>query len=552
MKNFYKKKLNSIFRIKNKISLKGVIGIGLCVLFIHDLTVIRAQKPGISISNYIRLGKGDEEFFGMENEKEYLEQEFNLQLTWKNFIVGSRYEYEHPAEFGISHNKLRKYYLEYRKGPWRVRTGTFSSLFSRGLVLNSYEEKPIGHDSEISGINIKYESEESLINLIAGSYNYERIPYSRDVIKYAPRGGLLQRKISENIHLGGSFVWANISQDVGYNRESFDTYLAEIWCDLQIRSLQLYGNIASKSQSGKNLFFKDKNSVYIGVNYSNETSGLAMEYKSYRFGLVSPEKREFELRHNRFLSFQNPPIALKEHSWIFLSRSLHIVDFNDEVGLQLDFYHSLASQTILNLNGGIASRHYNYLKTTSGEFIRRDDHFSWIPSLDNSFSPFWNIYAEVEHYLMNGSSITGGISYVFETIYNDFFPEISEQRRMFVLPLRINYLISSVYTLLLSSEYQRFSESIHPGKYFNNQILSLGFSKAPNWSFGINTEFLSKGADISGKTSWVSGSIQYRFRSRQIFEITYGNERGGLICTNGLCRFVPAFKGWRFNITTQL
>ena len=43
--------------------------------------------------------------------------------------------------------------------------------------------------------------------------------------------------------------------------------------------------------------------------------------------------------------------------------------------------------------------------------------------------------------------------------------------------------------------------------------------------------------------------MSLRIRSRQHIEIGYGEERGGLSCTNGMCRFVQPFKGFRLAMT---
>ncbi|HEY6172529.1 MAG TPA: DUF6029 family protein [Candidatus Kapabacteria bacterium] len=34
--------------------------------------------------------------------------------------------------------------------------------------------------------------------------------------------------------------------------------------------------------------------------------------------------------------------------------------------------------------------------------------------------------------------------------------------------------------------------------------------------------------------------------------VSYGAERGGLNCTGGVCRVVPAFEGFRVGLTSQL
>lgn len=68
----------------------------------------------------------------------------------------------------------------------------------------------------------------------------------------------------------------------------------------------------------------------------------------------------------------------------------------------------------------------------------------------------------------------------------------------------------------------------------------------------MRAEFTTDENEPSQKKSWVAGEFSYRLGNAHTATISYGSERGGLICSNGICRQVNPFDGVRFQLVTQL
>ena len=540
-------------RKRNRIRLFGTT-VCACLAWAMNAAPLGAEMPSFSVTNYYQYGTGDEDYFGTMRDKKYLEEELHFNMSWRDLFLGGRYEFDDPAEFSFDHNELRKYFLEYRAGNLKARAGTISTLFSRGMVLNAYEEKPIGHDSELTGLQVQYETDRSLVNIVGGRLDYEQIPDFEDLIKYDIRGLSLKRSLTGMIDVGASYIYSRASQVVGFYRtkEAFGTNTAEMWAELNTGTFQLHGTVASNALKERKLYSPGGNSVYLGLNWFPGATGVTLEYKNYRFGLVDPSERDDTLRHRRMLAFQNPPSALKEHSWTTLSRRTHQVDFNDEVGFQLDVYHSLQSGTTLNFNGAVAARNYRYTTDKWYRFTRTNDGRSWLPSFSRKHSPFWQLYAETEHYFPGGSSVIGGLSYTYEEVYNYFLPRLREQTRAFIVPLRGVWPLPYSLSVEGTAELQKFKETLHGDKYYSNHFFSIGFGRAPWLTAALSGEYMSKGYDFEDKTLWMNGTVRIRWRSRHVVEVGYGETRGGLVCTNGLCRFIPAFQGWRISMETHI
>ncbi|MHB9027919.1 MAG: DUF6029 family protein [Candidatus Latescibacterota bacterium] len=507
-----------------------------------------AELPSPSFSNYLRYGSGKGEYYGFSRDKTYIEEEAELKLSWKDTIAGIRYDYDNPAEFTPDRNTIKKYYLDYRKSGWNLRAGTFSDLFGRGMAFRTYEEKSVGHDSEVSGLRATWLTDDTAVHVVGGRLGYEEIPDFTQTIDIDLAGVHLQQRVNGNFFLGGSFVQSEVTQQSGFFKDAFPMSVAEFTGEYRGEILKVFTSVASNENDGAELM-KRNISSYLGANLFRGPLSLTLEYKNYRFGMAPPDVVSQGYRHRRLLPFQNPPSGLREHGWVFLSRRSTGIDFNDEVGFLADVYYSATPGTTLNLSGSLASRHHRYERIPDAGFNRVKDGPSWLPSVRKEYSPYWQVYGDIEHFFENGSSVTAGAGYTYENNYNSFYPELEEVQRMATVPLHTQIILSSLYSLQCSAEYQYFQEALYSRTWYSNGILSLGIARSPWLNFSVTAELLEGNVRFSEKKSWIYGSIGFRFRARQMIELGYGETRGGMTCTNGLCRYVEPFKGFRLIAT---
>ena len=416
------------------------------------------------------------------------------------------------------------------------------------MAFNAYEEKKIGHDSEISGLRATYLTDDSAVHVIGGQLEYEQIPDFTQTIDMNVAGINLQRRVKGGFFLGGSFLRSKISQEPGYFRDTFSMNIAELSGEYKGETLQLFTSLTSNENESNRLFIKGNISAYIGASLSKGHLGLSLEYKNYRFGLAPPNLSSQSFRHRRLLPLQNPPACVREYSWTFLSRRSTGIDFNDEVGFLADAYYALRPGTTVNLSVSLASRHYDY-ERVSGGYRRIDSGHSWLPSTGKEYSPYWQVYSDIEHFFKNGSSLTAGAAYTCENNYNFYYPEKEEIVRMATVPIHSQIILSPRYALQCTAEYQYSQETQYSHSWYSDGILTLGLSQAPSLNFSVVAEVLEGNAKYSEKKTWVYGSMSYRFRSRQYVELGYGETRGGMSCTNGICRFVQPFRGFRLTAT---
>lgn len=108
-----------------------------------------------------------------------------------------------------------------------------------------------------------------------------------------------------------------------------------------------------------------------------------------------------------------------------------------------------------------------------------------------------------------------------------------------------------------------------PQEFQNNHLISIGIGKSPYWSLSLTVEssstyeygplensvinplenILSKMIDIDNK--WAALELMININSNTRLDLMYGTQRGGIICSNGICRYVEPFDdGFKLALST--
>jgi len=108
-----------------------------------------------------------------------------------------------------------------------------------------------------------------------------------------------------------------------------------------------------------------------------------------------------------------------------------------------------------------------------------------------------------------------------------------------------------------------------PQEFQNNHLISMGVGKSPYWSLSITVEsssayeygplessvvnplenLLSNVIDIDNK--WIALELMININSNTRLDLMYGTQRGGIICSNGICRYVEPFDdGFKLALST--
>jgi hypothetical protein len=544
----------------------------ICLLLISS--AVWAQKLDVkaSLNNVFRYGNGKENNTISEYSKEYLENIGDARLKINDFVFGMRYEISDPIEYGNNFKGIRKRYLEYNNLNENInlRIGDFWDIVSRGLTMNVFEDRGLAYDTGIDGLRVAYKKTfgdkkpvKVKAQILGGDINYTDFLNLQRTETYKVRDGNFEITPLKNLMFGGNYVYAKGSV-MGNDLKTITNITSELpegYMSLNYKDINFFYSYAHKrvSTEANTLYPKSitafGNGMYSSLSYSKSGLGVTLEYKNYRFDLVSPDQRD-RTRPTKMMPFQNPPTGLKEHTSTLISRNPHVVDFNDEVGSQLDIVFAPSDKLTMNLNLGMASRHYEYLNTdTTGwqyKWERVNRYNNFLPSLRDQLSPFWEVYYEVEYYATDKLYGKVAFSKQSENIYNEENPLASEKIFNSTVPVELRYSLTKDYTLKLIFENQWTHNTSHSLTDDDvSQFIALSFSKSPDLTLTLNTEFSTDEDEPSGKKNWVSGDVSYKITPTNILSVSGGTEKGGLKCTNGICRYVYPFNGFRLSLSSK-
>ncbi len=515
----------------------------------------------VSASNLLRYGSGKETTISSSTGKDYFEELGDVRLFVNDFIFGVRYEYDDPIEYGTGAKGISRRYVEYNKDNFLVRAGNFYELFGNGLALNAFENRGLGFNTQFDGLKLNYKNNWKNVKLdatfVGGGMVYDDYLVPGREETYSVRGGNITFSPLKLFSLGGSYLFAkgnipsgNVSTDI--NAEIFEGDFA-----FNYKAINFQGSYANKKTITvpNSLYPQSKtprgDGGYASLSVAAGRLGITADYKNYRFDLVTPDERS-STNPTKVLPFQNPPTCIKEHSSTLLSRYPHTPDFNDEVGFQVDAYYTPVEDLTFNLNASLTSRHYDYVDadtTTLTRYVRVDRSNAFLPSPENKYSPYWELFLETEYYYKKHWYFKAAAGRQYSVLYSIIDPASSDIIHTFTVPVMVKYDFAKIYSVELHAEQQWVYNSLRiDKKKFYNEYLSLSVSRSPSLIINGTLEFSNDEEDPSGKKLWGTGELTYKISSANSVTVSYGSERGGLKCSSGICRYINPFNGFRLTV----
>jgi len=534
----------------------------LIFVFIWVNSTLLSQNISSTISNYFKAGSGFE-FFGesqTKQKKNYFENFSDVRIFLPKFTVGFRLEYSNPPEYGLNFTGIRKKFVEFGGYGLKIRAGDFYTLFSKGLSLNLFENRNLAFDNGFEGLKATYENDFLKAQLVGGDLNFLE-PLSLylgnpRIENYKLRATSFEINPVKYLSLGFNYVYSEGKlPSVVSGTDTIEVNIPEIFLKTSFSNFDFFISYALKRTNMSGRDTSRGSGFYSSLSYSGEGFGITFEYKDYRFDIVDPLRRSEVFRPTRTLPFQNPPIVHKEHIFTLTQRLPHVVDFNDEVGFQIDAFVSLSNSLTLNTNIALASKHYDYkLNQTTFQFEREKVGSDLFPSLNKLRSPFWEIYFDLEYFFPDevDSYLRIGFNRRSETKNEqmNFFNPI-QPIRITTIPFEVQKVWSDFISSKFISESQWIYEYPKTEKFFN-QLFGLSLTFQSKYSIGFRYELTTNEFEISNRKSWFVFEGGYRFGTNYTLILNYGRERGGTVCSNGICRQVLPFDGFRMILTTNI
>ena len=541
----------------------------------------------VNITNELEVRYGDS-----ANDYNYNELIFDTRISLfkPNYMIEGilSFERSNPPEIGLDERGLRKYLIGYYKENWSLEFGDIYQTWGRGLILNQLDYQNLDFDTGAEGVGFKFSKPNLSANLIVGDlalsksttshsgYN-PRIPnYFIDQFIY----GADFNHFIKGFNYGLSILAVEEnSQDINHNLSNFrigkDYSAGDIFLSL-IRKDSKKDNFDQNKQ-GSGFYLSNTN--YLS-NWSITTS-----YRSMKIDINDPISRD-NLSENfgNALDIQRSPTGYYLHTFRLLSRTTQEVNLNDEIGLEFQVSGPLNSNNIVAINFMKSSSTKQWYQILGGEWAGKENSF--FPTSDNSAYPFEEIYLEFSGYSKNGNVYyKTGIDFqneVFNVLSNSSENKSYEINKSQTVPLLLSFNTGSKWSFEMQLEYQKLKtgfkniiisdvagiddlysfHSLLSEKYQINKFISLSTNFNQKWTFNFSVETTNadesklnndSNENFDSSNSWKSFGVSYKFDTDDTLQVFYGSVRGGLDCTNGVCRYIQSFDdGLRIDYTSNL
>jgi len=618
-------------------------------LFLFLLSLSYSQSAYFSAGLTAQYGSGFQSSIeiGDTTRNSYVFREHTLDITagYGNFSIWSNFEFSSPPRIGPDHLGLRKLRLMWESDYLSVSAGDLYGQFGRGLALNLWESQGIDWDSSLRGIWLTARPTEKLtVDIVSGNSAGGRHlpigpgvdPRIRDFSEDATVSALLLSadNFLPNLSLGLYGVdvdafkpWFGKMQNLFGDVETVDSvnvrtrsfspgffveYFGrdyDLYVEVMKRSLEIFDTDSLYSTPSFEWIYYERESKgwggYASVSYYPGKLGVTLEYKNYFFDDSHPDIRTKLPYHlGRLAPIMNGPTAFKEYSAVLMRRTPHIMDFEDEVGIQAEVNLNVSDDLFLVFNYAQSSRHtgfrdVNYIDGYDGWEKVETESLLWF-SDNEMFYPFKEFYGEFNYHYsplnLDIRLMAARSSEIVES-YVEIINELSywenhtqeqldwKKRNLYTLPTELTLSLPSGHGLTLYWEHQwedyndrnylvyRDLSSSEIVSVTTDEILTvpyyyryvaLNLSKPSRYSAGFVYDFASgiktgspqntdpandswleeilrnSGVDMTNKWFGVQGSLY--LTPATIFNVFYGSLQGGLKCDSGVCVYVPGIE----------
>ena len=476
--------------------------------------------------------------FGSNN---YLKMDYSVG----KFSAGLQVEAYLPALYGYEigmQPDAKKFFLASKYVRWTddnftVHVGDIYDQFGNGLVFRSYEDRNLGLNNSLEGIQATY-SWDGCVS-VKGMYGRPRL--------YTGYAGSWVRGASIDIPIADIFNWGSVL-------------------------LTLEGNYVNRYESlGKETEY---DFAALGIDNPNVNllsgaldfnwNGLTLkgEYSVKSKDLASPSSVR---AHRGAALFAE---AVYGHKSFSASGTFRILD---HMGTMLSLYGNGTCNSLNYLPALTRQYHYMlanlnpYQVNVIGEAAGQADLFYTLRSKE-SRRKYWVFHANYSTaYTIDGTQTSAGSGHnlLWSDINADVERHWNKSLKTLLLYSRqewspshgyneetyvsnifvadVQYKFNSKYAL--RGELQYLLSNDYEGDWM---AVLLEFTMAPHWNI-YASEMYNNG--VTGKHYYNAGVSWSRNKTR--IQLSYGRNRAGYVCSGGVCRYSPAYTGLNLLISTS-
>ena len=506
----------------------------LVLLLIILVSPINAQTESSGLTWPQGLGFSNqlEYSYNVETEQEIFENWLNLDYSLGMFSSGLRFDIFQPNDPDPSISRGKDKYAEidfiYFKADigeknegLAITGGNFYSLFGRGMVLKSYEDRAIRVDNNLLGLKAIGKYAGFILTGLSGmaaNSNNER----NDILHAID----LEYRGWRPLKVG-----ATVASNLPPSEETARTTLASVRAIPSFWNIDIYTEYTTKfNEDIKQNVFNGSEPIigqgfYGNLNFYLGSLSLLGEYKYYdNIAFTSQDGTIF---------YNTPPSVRLEYTYILPNRHPSPLNQADEQGFQLAAGYNLSDDTYLNA------------AFTQTKTLPSSSYYQRVNQINIPVSTQLN-----EFYVSGQQNWSEDLTTIAAFAYNE---ELATNTKNITPILENRFYFGEVNTIKLILEHQHVTDRTTTEQYYAD-VINIEYLRSPNFSFAIVTELQTKEPDPGRTVRKFWGFIQtgYKIGGHTDISLLIGTRQAGNICIGGVCRFEPAFQGVEVKVLTRL
>lgn len=500
-------------------------------------------------------------------EKLLMNARADILYTNGNFSAGLRFEaYQNPMlGFNSKYQGqgIANYFAAYNGDKLSVTVGNFYEQFGSGMILRAYEDRYLGVDNSLLGLNVALRPFEGVtVKVLAGKQRYYW-EYGNGIVRGIDGevnfNSVIKAMADSKFRLtmGAGFVskyepdqTISFSGNPAYRLSlPLNVGAGAVRADINYGNWSLQAEYAHKGQDPSvmnDFIYREGEALMLNATYSQK--GFSANVQAKRVDNMSFKSVRTESGEMLYINYI--PAITKQHTYAFLSMYPYATQTTGEMGLQADVMYKIKKETLLggkygtdiHLNGAIITGIDTNRIGGNGTLGYTSE---WFKTGDLYYA---DASLEVAKKLNSKLKLTCTYGYqIFNPIVEGHEGQLHHNH---ILVGDLTWKINKKNVLRFEAEWMASDSKYDPNvddKRCGDWIMGLveyNFTSA--WFVSVSDQYAYR----DGVGNYYNVSVGYNHGATRL-QLGYGKQREGLLCIGGVCRQVPASNGLTFSLTTS-
>ncbi|MCK4413361.1 MAG: hypothetical protein KAY32_07455 [Candidatus Eisenbacteria sp.] len=461
---------------------------------------------GLSGGNHIRVWIEDP-----DREASYLNQ-FDLQFTRGAWTVAARLEFDEEERLDPESSLgIRRRYAEYHGDAATLRAGTFYATFGRGLLLRSEEDETVRIDRDLDGVHGTLHWRTMEGQAFVGQPRNDDTHERDDLLS----GAEMNLRLRPRLRIGAGYVRMDTRDEEASEAHESDLAPGKPVEELFGGHIEWsHGILDAALEGARRLVWgtRDAREGWIGIDGEHGHAfygSVALGVPGYSWLIEGKHYDRFDAPYSTL-----PPVN---------SDGQPINDGRDEYG---------AGVTLLASQGDVTYE-------TAWSYATADDEPGERLAAEGSLRRDW----------WGRGALELGAEWIEETELE------SHSYRSYAGPLlEATYYLGPEVSLEFHGKFFAWTNEVRGSQrqQYNETTadlsLSFGASRAVTLSVLTASDPV---VEYENDDTWISLELAWGFGYSQDLKIKIGDERGGVVCSGGICHYEPPFSGVRFELVSR-